>query len=166
MYYLKKIFFPILFISLLFLPVNSKGTNKVAVEQQNNTVRIVGAVRDLNGEPLTGVTVMLKGTTQGTITDINGNYLITAPGDGVLVFSYVGFTSQEIPVNGRNTIDATLKESENVLEEVVVSVGYGTQRKISVIGAQSGISQISDLKQPVANLTNVIAGRVSGVIGV
>lgn len=164
-YFLKKFFFPILLISLLFFPSTLKGDNKVVAEQQSNTVRVIGVVKDSNGEPLIGVTVTLKGSTQGTITNIDGNYLITTPANGVLLFSYVGYKSQEIPVNGRTTIDVDLAESENVLEEVVVSVGYGTQRKITTIGAQSGIANVAELKQPVANLTNVITGRISGIIG-
>ena len=135
-------------------------------QQQNRTIRVVGVVKEPNGQPAVSVTVKIKGTTQGTITDIDGNYVITAPVNGILEFSYIGFRTQEIPVDGKSSINVTLVESENVLEEVVISVGFGTQRKMSVIGAQSGITNISELKQPVANLTNVIAGRISGVIGV
>ncbi len=144
----------------------SEKTATYEFQQQNKSIRVVGVVREPNGQPAVSVTVKIKGTTQGTITDIDGNYIITAPADGTLEFSYIGSKTQEIAVNGKSTINVTLVESANVLEEVVISVGYGTQRKMSVIGAQSGITQISDLKQPVANLTNVIAGRISGVIGV
>ena len=159
MYYLQRKSFVILLLSLLMLPLGGVSA------QQNTSNRVVGRVVEPNGEPAVGVTIMLKGTTQGTITDIDGNYMISAPSDGILQFSYVGFEDQEIKINGRTTIDVTLKESENVLEEVVISVGYGTQRKMTTIGAQSGITNVAELKQPVANLTNVIAGRISGVIG-
>jgi len=166
----KKIILIPLFLSLCAFTANLKGDNNLRTEvneqQQSKQTRIVGVVKESGGETAVGVTVVVKGTTQGTVTDIDGNYIISAPSNGVLVFTYLGFKTQEIEVKGRTAIDVTLAESENVLDEVVVSVGYGTQRKITTIGAQSGIAQVSDLKQPVANLTNVIAGRISGVIGV
>ncbi len=168
MYHIQRKTFFILLILLFCFQGQAKSEKTATYEfqQQNKSIRVVGVVREPNGQPAVSVTVKIKGTTQGTITDIDGNYIITAPADGTLEFSYIGFKTQEIAVNGKSSINVTLVESANVLEEVVISVGYGTQRKMSVIGAQSGITQISDLKQPVANLTNVIAGRISGVIGV
>lgn len=156
----KQIKWKCLLLSLLFFPFCG-----LMAQEQGRTIRVVGQVLEPSGVPAVGVTIMVKGTTQGTITDIDGNYMISAPENGTLQFSYVGFTDQEIPVNGQTTIDVKLVESENVLEEVVISVGYGAQRKMTTIGAQSGITNVAELKQPVSNLTNVIAGRVSGVIG-
>ncbi|MDR1808934.1 MAG: TonB-dependent receptor [Prevotella sp.] len=133
--------------------------------QAQNSQRIVGQVKDSSGETLVGVSVMQKGATVGTVTDIDGNYMISTPKTATLVFSYLGFQTQEVAVNGRATVDVVMKESANTLEEVVISVGYGTQRKMTSIGAQSGIMNVAELKTPVANLTNVITGRISGIIG-
>ena len=168
MYFIQRKNLLVMIVLLFCFQGNAKSDviETYQASQQSKTVRVVGVVREPNGQPAVSVTVKIKGTTLGTITDIDGNYVITSPVDGYLEFSYIGFRTQEIPVGGKTSINVTLVESENVLEEVVISVGYGTQRKLSIIGAQSGITQIADLKQPVANLTNVIAGRISGVIGV
>lgn len=81
---------------------------------------VSGTVIDETGEPVIGATVMVKGTKNGTATDIDGKYALTTLPSATLVFSYVGYTSQEIPVGGRNVIDVTLKESRELLDEVVV----------------------------------------------
>ena len=126
--------------------------------------RIVGIVKDAAGEPAIGVNVAVKGTKQLAITDADGNYVINAPSNGTLVFSYIGFKTQEVKINNRANIDVTLEEDNAKIDEVVV-VGYGTARKISTIGAQSGVKFTNELKQPVATLSSVLAGRVAGVIG-
>ena len=94
----------------------SEKTATYEFQQQNKSIRVVGVVREPNGQPAVSVTVKIKGTTQGTITDIDGNYIITAPADGTIEFSYIGFKTQEIAVNGKSTINVTLVESANVLE--------------------------------------------------
>ena len=127
-------------------------------------LRVVGVVTDSIGDPVIGATVLAKGSSIGASTDIDGNYVINVPSNGTLVFSYVGFATQEIKVNGRTNIDVVMTETELNLDEVVV-VGYGTARKISTIGAQSGVKFTAELKQPVATLSSVLAGRVAGVIG-
>ena len=86
---------------------------------------VSGTVIDETGEPVIGATVMVKGTKIGTATDIDGRYSLNTPPVSTLIFSYVGYTTQEIPVDGRSVIDVTLKESRELLDEVVV-VGYGT----------------------------------------
>ena len=131
---------------------------------KSENIRIVGEVKESSGETAIGVSVLLKGTTVGTVTNIDGSYIISAPEDGVLIFSFLGFETQEIKIEGRTTIDIVLSESTSDLEEVVI-VGYGSQRKVSTIGAQSGIKNVQELKQPVATLSSVLAGRISGVIG-
>ena len=111
----------------------AKVMDVVDVQQQQRTV--TGKVTDQNGEPLPGATVMVKGTTQGTITDAEGNYsLSNVPDDATLVFSFVGMETQEINVDNRTRIDVILQEEAIALEEVV-AVGYGTMKKKLVTGA-------------------------------
>jgi TonB-linked SusC/RagA family outer membrane protein len=138
-------------------------SNPAINEKQNVSIRIVGEVTDSYG-PVIGANIALKGTTVGAVTDIDGNYILSAPADGVLVFSYLGYETQEVKIDGRTSINVLLSESVSNLDEVVI-VGYGAQRKISMIGAQSGIKNVGELKQPVATLSSVLAGRISGVIG-
>lgn len=119
----------------------------------------------IGGDALPGVNVQIEGTTTGTITDIDGKYSLSVEDDqGVLIFSYIGYASQTVPINGRSTIDVTLSEDITGLDEVVV-VGYGTQKRISVVGAQSAI-EAQELEMPVANLGTMLAGRVAGLTGV
>lgn len=115
-----------------------------------------------DSEPLPGVTVLVKGTTNGTITDIDGNYKITVPEEGVLVVSFVGFKTQEVPINGRSSIDVDLDIDISTLEEVVV-VGYGTQRKSDLTGAISSLTG-DDLRGSItASADQALQGRVAGV---
>lgn len=127
-------------------------------------IRVVGVVTDSSGEPLIGASVVPVGTTKGTITDVDGNYVITVAGNATLRFSYIGYSNKDVAVKGQTTINVVLEEDASKLDEVVV-VGYGTARKISTIGAQSGVKFTEELKQPVATLSSVLAGRVAGVIG-
>lgn len=109
-------------------------------------INVSGTVTDSKGEPLTGVTVVPKGSSGGTITDVNGNYTLTnVPAKGTLVFSFIGMKSQEIAVGGKNSINATLLEDAIAIEEVV-AVGYGTVKKRDVIGSVASVSG-EDLKQ-------------------
>jgi TonB-linked SusC/RagA family outer membrane protein len=126
---------------------------------------VTGKVVDEKGLVMPGVTVKLKGGNVSTSTRLDGTYSIKLPdSNGTLIFTFVGYSPQEIPVNNSKEINVTLKESSTGLNDVVV-VAYGQQKKISVIGAISTV-KAEELKQPVANLTDVIAGRIAGVIGV
>lgn len=137
----------------------------VELQAQQSTKKVTGRVMDEDGELLIGVTILEAGTTNGTITDIDGAYSIdVASGKSKLVFSYVGLESQEIIVGADNIIDVTMKIVPNKFDEIVV-VGYGTQRKISSMGAQSSI-KVAEIKQPVANLSTTLAGRLAGVVAV
>ncbi|MFY0605107.1 MAG: TonB-dependent receptor [Cyclobacteriaceae bacterium] len=129
----------------------------VAFAQQS----VSGIVKDETGETLPGVTVLVKGTGTGTISDIDGNYKINdLADDAVLVFSFVGYKASEVKVNGRSTINVDLQIDQ--LEEVVV-VGYGVQRKRDLTGSVASVS-VPDMKEaPVANLDQALAGRVAGV---
>ncbi len=113
--------------------------------------------------PLPGVTVVLKNSSRGVATDFDGNYEISVSGDNaVLVFSYMGYISQEIPVNGRKTIDVSLKEDISQLDEVVV-VGYGTQKKATMTGAVSTVSSETIQNRPATGMTTALQGTVPGL---
>jgi TonB-linked SusC/RagA family outer membrane protein len=128
-----------------------------------NDFPVTGTVSDAQGEPLIGVTVQLKGTTRGTTTDVNGRYSITVPdGKAVVIFSYVGYVTQEITVGNRTNISVTLVESAREIEEVVV-VAYGTQKKESVVAALSTISAAGLRQTPASNIGIALAGRLPGL---
>jgi Outer membrane receptor proteins, mostly Fe transport len=127
---------------------------------QNITVK--GVVKDISGEPLLGVNVRQVGTTTGTVTDIEGNYTLQVKKDAKLLFSFVGFVNQTINVDGRNTINVTLKEDSKTLEEVVV-VGYGTAKKSDVTGSIASINEKTLKEVPVSNVAQSMQGRIAGV---
>lgn len=126
---------------------------------------VKGRVTDPSGEPLIGATVIEKGSTNGTATDIDGYFQINLSNaqKGVLVVSYVGFTTEEIAVKGQKEITVVLKEESSVLNELVV-VGYGQQKKESVVGAISQVNSGDLLETPSANLSQAITGKIPGVI--
>jgi TonB-linked SusC/RagA family outer membrane protein len=129
--------------------------------QQN--IRISGVVSDAEGEPLPGVNVTVKGTTTGVVTDSNGKYAVTVPDrQAVLVFSFVGYATQEITVNDRTDISLTLAETATEMEEVIV-VGYGVQKKESSVAAIGQVKGDDMLKMSATNIPNALAGQVSGV---
>jgi TonB-linked SusC/RagA family outer membrane protein len=129
---------------------------------------IKGRVTDDTNEPLPGVSILLKGTILGTTTDANGDYSLSVPDDmastGVLVVSFIGYTKQEITIGNQTTLNVQLASDITSLGEVVV-VGFGEQRKISVVGANAEV-KVDELKQPVANIGTMLAGRVAGVVQV
>lgn len=128
---------------------------------QNITVR--GHITNSSGESLIGVTVQVQGTTVGTVTDIDGNFMIPAiPSNAILEVSYVGMNSQVVPVNGRTAINIVMQEDTELLEEVVV-VGYGTMRKSDVTGAVAVVSAEELTTKPVANAFEALQGKVAGV---
>jgi TonB-linked SusC/RagA family outer membrane protein len=125
-------------------------------------IDIQGTVSDAKG-PLPGVNVKLKGTTTGTVTDATGKYKLTVPdGNGTLVFSFVGFTTQEIAITNRTTIDVTMAEVPKALNEVVV-VGYGTQRRVDLTGSVASVSSKQLQERPQTNLEQELAGKIAGV---
>jgi len=129
------------------------------------SVRISGQVTDDKGVTLPGVSVSLKGTGTGTVSDIKGNFSITVPdaSSGTLVFSYLGYINQEIVLKGQTNIKVSLQVDSKSLNEVVV-VGYGTQKKATLTGSISVIKGADMVKSPEPDLSNSFAGRVSGVI--
>ena len=126
-------------------------------------VNVRGKVVDATGETLIGVNVVLKNTRQGTVTDIDGEFNLSVPStSSTLLFSYVGFKELEVPLNGRNFVNVTMQADTELLDEVIV-VGYGTQRRTSVTGAVSTLSDTELIKAPVVGVTNVLGARVAGV---
>ena len=120
---------------------------------------------NLDNAPLPGVSILEKGTTNGVITDLDGNFSITVTNsDAILVVSYIGFGTQEIPVDGQTNIDIVMEEDADSLDEVVI-VGFGAQKKVSLTGAVSTID-VEDMKSnPTASLSNALAGNVPGIMG-
>ncbi|EJX00885.1 secreted protein containing TonB-dependent receptor, plug domain protein, partial [gut metagenome] len=127
------------------------------------TKEVTGVVSDAFG-PVIGASVLEKGTTNGVITDLDGNFKLTVSSDNaVLQVSYVGYSTQEIATKGKKSFRIRLKEDAEMLQEVVV-VGYGAQKKESVVGAISQISTKELLQSPSANVSQAIAGKIPGVI--
>jgi TonB-linked SusC/RagA family outer membrane protein len=127
-------------------------------------IRVTGTVKDETDAPLPGVNVIVKGTTNGTTTDSDGNYAIDAPSsDAVLVFSFIGYTTQEILIGSQTMINISLVADVHSLDEVVV-VGYGEQKKSSLTAAISTMEGKEISGKPVVNLSNNLVGRVAGVI--
>ena len=128
-------------------------------------ITVTGRVTDVvDSEPLPGVNVLVKGTLNGTITDIEGTYSIAAEGNDTLLFSYIGYTSQEQPIRDRNVVDVTLAEDVQSLEEIVVT-GYGTQKRESLTGAISTINSkdIGRVKGGGTSVSTGLAGKLPGV---
>ena len=135
-----------------------------AAQAQSSKLTVKGFVKDDKGDPMIGVTIIIKGTSQGTVSNADGSYTIDVPyGGATLMVSYIGYAPQEINVNNRTKIDITLVEDSKALEEVVV-VGYNVQKKETITGSIATITT-KDLKQsPTANINNALAGRMPGLL--
>ncbi|WP_295122803.1 TonB-dependent receptor [uncultured Chitinophaga sp.] len=137
----------------------------VAVQRADSTIVVTGFVANQKGEVLIGSTVKQKGTMNGVTANEKGNFILKVPQNSTIVITSIGYLPQEIVVGGTRNFNVVLLEDKKALDEVVV-VAYGQkQRKIATLGAQSSLS-VSELKQPVANITTVLAGRISGIVGV
>lgn len=123
-------------------------------------VSVSGNVKDEKGEALIGVSIQIKGTPTGNITDIDGNFTLSSvPANGELVFSYMGYETQTIPVKGKSVINVVLKEDSQALDEVVV-VGFGTQKKVNLTGAVASVGAEVLENKPVANVGQALQGVV------
>ena len=139
-----------------------QSAEKASPEKKERAV--TGKVTDENGEALPGVNILVKGTQQGSVSDARGAYIIEVQNENaVLVFSFVGYISQEIAVGNRTSVDVSLQVDQKALEEVVV-VGYGTQKKTSVTAAVSTMKGSEMASTPITNLSNGLGGRMSGLI--
>ena len=124
-------------------------------------ITVTGKVSDAMGT-LPGVSVAIKGTTNGTVTDVDGKYSLNVAKNATLVFSFVGMKSQEVTVNGRKVIDVTMTNDTELLDEVVV-VGYGTSKKSSLTSAVSAVKGDELLKAPATNVSQLLGGRLPGI---
>ncbi|HEY5916433.1 MAG TPA: TonB-dependent receptor [Chryseolinea sp.] len=132
----------------------------------NFAISINGRIIDDASQPVPGVNVLVKGTTNGTTSDADGRYALSVEDENsVLVFSFIGYTTQEIQVGSRTTIDVTLATDVQSLQEVVV-VGYGEQKKVTVTGAVVAVNGADLVKSPAIDLSNSFAGRLAGVVAV
>ena len=126
------------------------------------TIQLTGTVTDTKGETLIGASVLEKGTTNGCITDIDGNFALTVATNATMVISYVGYVAQEIPLNGQKVLKVTLKDDTEMLDEVMV-IAYGTTKKESFTGSAEVIKSEKLKERPVANVTKALDGMVAGV---
>lgn len=147
-------------------PVSDRAAAVQSAVQQIDTLQ--GSVVDTTGAPLPGVSVTLQGTTIGTATDPDGTYLIEIPPaadrpeEMVLVFSYIGFKTLEVPADGRTVIDVVLEQDVSLLDEIVV-VGYGTQKRSDITGSVASVPQDRLSNLPVTNIAQAIQGTTAGI---
>jgi TonB-linked SusC/RagA family outer membrane protein len=135
---------------------------KIYDASSQGEVKVTGRVTDNDGEPLPGVTIIVKGTSSGTITDLDGMYELTAMSDATLQFSFIGFEAQSVTVAGRTIIDVVLQMDTRQLGEVV-AIGYGTVKKRDLTGSVASVQGATLEKIPVANVSEALAGRLAGV---
>lgn len=133
------------------------------ISNAQTSFTIKGVVKGFDGQPIPGVSVLIKNTSNGNVTDFDGNYSISKVNTGdILVFSSIGFTQKEIKINNQIVINVVLTESVTNLDEIVV-VGYGTAKKKDLTGAVSSIKASDIAEQPVANVDQLLQGQVSGI---
>ncbi|MBK8052001.1 MAG: SusC/RagA family TonB-linked outer membrane protein [Saprospiraceae bacterium] len=138
----------------------SKPVSNVKAKKET---KITGIITDENDQPAIGVTVQVKTTGDGTITDFNGEYEIEIPENGVLIFSFIGYKTAEISVAGKSKIDLKLEVESTKIEEIVV-VAYGVQKRAHLTGSVASLSSKELSQKPVDNLTTMLSGRLPGVI--
>jgi TonB-linked SusC/RagA family outer membrane protein len=140
-----------------------RKNNQVSIEiLEGYEVTVTGTVKDSNGDPLPGVSIIIEGTSIGTVTDLEGNYSLEVPEDGVLVFSFIGFERQRVELAGQSTIDITLLEDASSLQEVVV-MGYGVQTKKDLTGSVSTVNNERIDHRKAIQLSDALQGAMAGV---
>ena len=157
----------LLFSAMLFSSVLAGFTlcpaTAMASVQQDQTIKVSGQVVDQSGEPLIGATIRLKGAQSGVVTDFDGNFEISAPANGTLVVSYVGYKDREIAVRGRAILNAIELESDAMMLEQVVVVGYGVQKKADLTGSVSIVNADELKRTSNSNISTMLEGKVAGV---
>ena len=143
---------------------NEKKENSSLSIQQAKKITVTGIVKDTHGEPLIGVNVLVKGSRTGTITDMDGHFLLNEVSPNAMVsISYIGYKTEEIALNNRSSLTITLTEDSEQLDEVVV-VGYGTQKKVNLTGSVSSVKFDEELaNRPITDASQALSGKVSGV---
>ncbi|WP_337942915.1 carboxypeptidase-like regulatory domain-containing protein, partial [Parabacteroides sp.] len=144
----------------IILSKQSKGTQPSILQQSQK--KITGTVSDPNGDPIIGANVVEKGTTNGTITDLDGKFSLSLPANATLLISYIGYTSQEVPIGNQTSVSIQLQESMGKLDEVIV-VGYGTQRKSSMTAAVTNVNTKELQNIPRPSIYSALQGRVAGL---
>tara|TARA_R110002049_G_scaffold309206_1_gene518576 strand:- start:48454 stop:51861 length:3408 start_codon:yes stop_codon:yes gene_type:complete len=139
-----------------------KDDTLVIEKEKQQKLNITGTVKDVNGSPLPGASIIIKGTTSGTTTDFDGNYVLAVDTNDVLVISYLGFITKEVAVSGSSIIDVVLNESNEALDEVIV-VGYGTQKRSQVVGAIDQVGGENFEGRATVNTTQALQGKSPGL---
>ncbi|MEO8885683.1 MAG: TonB-dependent receptor [Mucilaginibacter sp.] len=167
---IKKLIFPLLIIASTTNVMAKNGRSGIltntfeVVSVQQQSIRVTGTISDNTGQTLVGATIKIKGTSSGAVSDINGKYSIAVPNaNTTLVFTMVGYESQEITVGGSRSINVTLKETVSALNEVVV-VGYGEAKKATLTGSISTVQGADVAKSPSPNLAASLEGRLPGLV--
>lgn len=138
-------------------------SNEVSTTTKQETITVSGTITEVGTDmPIPGANILEKGTTNGVMTDFDGNYTIEIPSNATLVVSYIGFATQEIAVSGRSNINIALELETATLDEVVV-VGYGTQKKVNLTGAVSSVDGDDLIRRPVTNSASMLQGQVPGL---
>ena len=148
---------------ILINPAEKSGGPGMPVVAQGKKGNITGVVTDTSGEPIIGANVVEKGTTNGTITDIDGKYTLDNVSGKTLLISYIGYISQEVPVREGASVNVKLLEDTQNLEEVVV-VGYGIQKKVNLTGSISSVSAEDIQDSPAGSLSSALVGKMAGVL--
>ena len=135
---------------------------RMKIEEEDQVRTVTGKVTDEKGEPLPGATVVIKGIAKGSIADVDGNYALEVPGDATaLIFSYVGYVSEEVNIEGRSVVDISLIPDITALEEVVV-IGYGTVQKKDLTGAVASVDVDQIENQPAVRVDQLLQGKIAG----
>lgn len=148
----------VLLMALMMVPSGLKAETTEMLQ----TSKITGVVTDDFGEPIIGVTVRVKNAQNGAVTDVNGRYSVNAPKNATLVFSFIGYRTQEVAVKGRTTVNVTLKEDSQMLEETVV-IGYGAVPKRDLTGSVSSLKSEDLLKTNPVSVNQGLQGKMAGV---
>ncbi len=159
----KELLFSAMLFSSVLAGFTFCPTTAMASVQQGQTIKVTGQVVDQDGEPLIGATIKIKGAQTGVITDFDGNFSIDVPGNATLLVSYVGYKDREIAVRGRATLEPIQMESDAMMLEQVVVVGYGVQKKADLTGAVSIVNADELKRVSHSNISSMLEGKVAGV---
>lgn len=147
------------------MQASEKGRTSFDVESVTHSQQereLTGVVTDAKGEPIIGANVVIKGTTQGSITDLDGRFVLQVPENAVLQISYIGYVMQEVEVGNKTSVTILLKEDSQALEEVVI-VGFGAQKKVNLTGSVSSVDSEKLSGMPATNVTSMLQGKLPGV---
>ena len=159
----KQVLFSVMLSLGMVGGLSAYSVPAMASVQQAQTINVSGQVVDQEGEPLIGATVKVKGATTGSITDFDGNFTIDAPANGTLVVSYVGYKDREIAVRGRAILNKIEMESDAMMLDQVVVVGYGVQKKADLTGSVSIVNADELKRVSHSNISSMLEGKVAGV---